>query len=334
MSSFCAVCKTRFASRSSANDDGSSSIKCSKCENCFHLKCVNLSEDDWGYYKSVNKSWFCSDCEVLNRSVRYISPLKSASDVSFNLQSVNTSSNNEALLEAINKVTVKLDFYQNEQNSRHFAMMKQFNDRFLALETALLKIKDLSMENDLLKKSMAKLEVRLNHMEQKEHNATINITGVPVINDENVTDTVLKILNTGLESNFERENIVHCYRTKKTENKNISVPVIVVKFRDEQFKRSILKLKTKRKEFLSTKHLFNDEVNNRPIFINESLTPAKRNLLNDAINVKKELKYSFLWTRNGVIYMRKDKSSAVQVINCVEDLKFNKKFPNSDNYVK
>ena len=45
------------------------------------------------------------------------------------------------------------------------------------------------------------------------------------------------------------------------------------------------------------------------IFINEHLSPENRALFACAMEKKKAMDYKFLWTKRGMVYMRKNESS-------------------------
>ena len=57
------------------------------------------------------------------------------------------------------------------------------------------------------------------------------------------------------------------------------------------------------------------------IYISESLTENNRELLDDCLRAKKDLKFNFVWTRNGRIFMRHDKDSPAKLISTKDDLK-------------
>ena len=57
------------------------------------------------------------------------------------------------------------------------------------------------------------------------------------------------------------------------------------------------------------------------IYISESLTMNNRELLNDCLRAKKDLKFNFVWTRNGRIFMRHDKDSPAKLISTKDDVK-------------
>jgi len=47
------------------------------------------------------------------------------------------------------------------------------------------------------------------------------------------------------------------------------------------------------------------------MYISESLSPANRELFNEAYQLKKDLDYKFLWTSNGRVFLRATEASSV-----------------------
>ena len=68
----------------------------------------------------------------------------------------------------------------------------------------------------------------------------------------------------------------------------------------------------------TTKDLGLSEVNN--IYISESLTASNRELFNEALKVKKDLNYKFIWSSNGRVFMRATEESPAILISCFDDL--------------
>jgi uncharacterized protein YcfL len=56
------------------------------------------------------------------------------------------------------------------------------------------------------------------------------------------------------------------------------------------------------------------------IFINEQLTKSTYELLKKAKELKIKLKYKFVWTKNGIIYAKKEENSQIQLITNENDL--------------
>jgi len=60
------------------------------------------------------------------------------------------------------------------------------------------------------------------------------------------------------------------------------------------------------------------------VFVSESLTPFKKKLFGDVNKVKKHLKWKYIWTYNGRIFIREDEDKPSFSFDNAEDLnKFN-----------
>ena len=68
----------------------------------------------------------------------------------------------------------------------------------------------------------------------------------------------------------------------------------------------------------TTNNLGLSEANN--IYISESLTASNRQLFNEALKVKKDLHYKFIWSSNGRVFMRATEDSPPILISCSDDL--------------
>jgi hypothetical protein len=56
------------------------------------------------------------------------------------------------------------------------------------------------------------------------------------------------------------------------------------------------------------------------IYLAERLTERNKALFRSCLDVKRNKNYKFIWTSNGIIYLRKDVNSDVIKIKCKEDL--------------
>ena len=60
-----------------------------------------------------------------------------------------------------------------------------------------------------------------------------------------------------------------------------------------------------------------------PVFILESLTPYKKKLFGKVNKLKKHLKWKFIWTHNGKIFLKEaETSSSVTFVSFVDLAKF------------
>ena len=56
------------------------------------------------------------------------------------------------------------------------------------------------------------------------------------------------------------------------------------------------------------------------LFINENLTPKRKKLFSLAYKKRIELKYQYIWSNNGEIYLRKNSTSDRIKISSLEDI--------------
>ncbi|KAG8324190.1 hypothetical protein J6590_098255 [Homalodisca vitripennis] len=94
-------------------------------------------------------------------------------------------------------------------------------------------------------------------------------------------------------------DVCHCVGTKDNPSRPHG---IIVKFVRRTDKERLINKRREEMQELSTKQ-FGLAVD-KPIFVNESLSPARRRLLGQAQEVKKTRNINYLWLRGGNILMR------------------------------
>ena len=182
-------------------------------------------------------------------------------------------------------------------------------------------------ENKILKSALGSLETSLksllkanNEQEQYSRRECVEIRGVPERAGESTNHLVKEVGRAlGVEVTDNDISVSHrlppskAHKTKKP----VGPPPIIAKFvrRDmkEAFYRARMKLKGK-----TTNDLGLSEANN--IYISESLTASNRQLFNEALKVKKDLHYKFIWSSNGRVFMRATEDSPPILISCSDDL--------------
>ena len=97
-------------------------------------------------------------------------------------------------------------------------------------------------------------------------------------------------------------------------------PKLIVKFTRRSVRNKFYsnrrKLARKKAEDLPNFNLSSEA----DVFIAELLTPFKKNLFGDVNKVKKKLKWKYIWTFNGRIFLRQDENKPSSSFNCEEDL--------------
>ena len=77
-----------------------------------------------------------------------------------------------------------------------------------------------------------------------------------------------------------------------------------------------LKLANKKVKDLPDLNLTSTEM----VYISESLTPYKKRLFGEANKQKKKLKWKYIWTQNGSIFIKANENAATHSFDTMEDL--------------
>ena len=206
------------------------------------------------------------------------------------------------------------------QNKAEIAGLKTKNEelevRNVDLQKHLEVVKRESVTTDEMKHEIAELKKQLNEIEQYLRVNNLEIVGLPnPLPDTNETEETVMIeaLNSlrGLDIVVKPEDIdiSHPLPSKRKDKK----PVHVVRFISRKTKFAVL---TAKKSEANRQFKFRNE----DVFINEHLSKVNRGLFAMATERKRTLNYKFLWTKGGVVHMRKEENSPIITINNEHDL--------------
>ena len=131
------------------------------------------------------------------------------------------------------------------------------------------------------------LKYKLGEIEQKELNKSININGLPQLNEEEQVNAITDIAK---ELNFELD-AADITKISKMENKRLKSVDYSFEFKNEKIRTMFLMKRKEKKMFInSEKQIFSVQNNNMPnatrIYINEQLTKFNFNLFNHAKSLK------------------------------------------------
>lgn len=190
--------------------------------------------------------------------------------------------------------------------------------------------KTLAQENDRLRSDSAKMNKEISDLrssidEQAQYTRRecLEIRGVPVTTGED-TNEIVKKIGALIEVDINDTDISISHRIPLSNNgesgsTSIRHPAIVVKFTNRRIRDCFYKARPKLKSYnISDIGLGRYGENN--IFIQESLTEAKRKLLKKCLKFRKEQDYKFIWTFYGVIYLRRNEHTPASRITSVGDL--------------
>ena len=145
----------------------------------------------------------------------------------------------------------------------------------------------------------------------------LEITGVMANEDcpaEAIAKSVGNVIGVPLQDNDI--SIAHPISTFNED----APPKLIVNFTRRSIRNKLYsnrrKLARKKAKDLPNLNLSSDA----DVFIAESLTPFKKRLFGEVNKVKKKLKWRYIWTYNGRIFLRQDENQPSFSFNCEEDL--------------
>ena len=172
------------------------------------------------------------------------------------------------------------------------------------------KVKD---ENAKIKKDFSS---RINALEQRTRINNVEIVGLkkPSLMETDATLSI-SLINELTEADITSDDIeaLHEVPTRRKDNKRI----VVVHFKSRNKRDSLLK------QCKSALRLRNTNLSpeNR-IYINEHLSPENKRLFAMTTQKKIEFNYKFLWSKNGIIFLKRDEqqNATFHKITCEDDL--------------
>ncbi|KAH9379472.1 hypothetical protein HPB48_012270 [Haemaphysalis longicornis] len=204
------------------------------------------------------------------------------------------------------------------------ASLKFISDKYdemrVDLKSVLEQNKQLRAENITLKERCDKQETQLKatesrivDCEQYSRNANVEIKGILVRDEENLFDILTEIGNC-IEEPISPCDVDVCHRVPVPNDR--ASKNIIFQYIHGRKRNAVLEAAKKMKltcEDLGLSHT-------APIFINEHLCPDRKRLLVQAIAMKREAGWKFVWVRNGNIYARKSEKSNALKIGSASDL--------------
>ena len=187
-------------------------------------------------------------------------------------------------------------------------------------------------ENICLKSELQKATNDLQMVKQELNNAEhysrrdcLEIRGIPLQRNEICNNLVKKVGDLiGVKVDDHDISVSHrlpgsAQRQSNTSQAARNDSTIIVKFVRRDIRDKFYSL---RKNFRgkSTKDIGLTRVTEHRIFIGESLTKQNRRLFNLCLEQRNRLKYRYIWTSAGRIFLRKDESSPVISVLTLKDL--------------
>lgn len=301
-------------------------VTCCECEGAYHIgKCSNTAEASFrGKHESARKTWKCQACCAARRRGGAGSTGQPLRDNQRHKSPVSTESHAQPLgaLEAkLCDIALRLEKLAGlpDTVSSIEDGMRAMNE---SVEKLLAKCDELAKENSELRRSNAELEKqnkdlckRVNAIEQYSRANNVELKGIPVTPKESC-ELIVQTIGNKIEYPIDLKDIDVCHRVSTPHDpqvKNIVVRFVSRKVRNEFYARA-------KKARLSTEDLGFPSNVKQPVYINEHLTGANKKLLAQALKLKKEKNWEFVWTEQGQVKARKTSDSNVVRITCEDDL--------------
>ena len=157
----------------------------------------------------------------------------------------------------------------------------------------------------------------------------LEISGVKPNNDytsEDIAGSIGKVLNVNMD-----EKDISIAHPLPTFNKD-ALPRIIIKFTRRNVRNEFY---AKRKSLAGKKLSENADLKNflvgDSIYISESLTPRRKKLYGEVNRFRKKLKWKFIWSHNGKIYIKRNETATEHhAFSCATDFaKFQERFQES-----
>lgn len=259
-------------------------VSCEECKMSIHLKCADLSNEEWCALKRDNKMWFCSKCALVIQK------------------------------NDLKKLSVQMKENTDFMKSRFDGLQKSM-DLIASLQH---EVKILKEENVFLKTKIEFIERKLDLLEPSKSDV-FEIHGIPESQGENLNDIVLKMCVDGLKlKEIRSDQIKKVFRAKSSVHKNPTRSSKIVVLCDSQITRDeILKEKRRIKDLNANQFGFQS---GSKIMLFESLSYYKKDLLYKANLARSDGKLKFVWVRNGNIMVRKTEGGRVTYLKSLSDL--------------
>lgn len=178
-----------------------------------------------------------------------------------------------------------------------------------SLTTLTAQVSELCESNKEKDKQIFEMDRRIHDLEQQLLSKTIEIKNITNknINPSDVVKTIAKSLNIEVNDN----DITNSYNIIKSQK-------VIIEFASQNKKRELLSKLNRHRVDSSLINI--EDTNNKYIYINEHLTPHKRQLLWLAKTRAKESSWRFIWVRNGNIYAKKNETSSPIIIANTADI--------------
>ena len=170
----------------------------------------------------------------------------------------------------------------------------------------------LKKENKELQATVNTLSERLNNVEQHLRENNLELHGVPEFKNENLLN-LLQQCSKAVGYQPTDGDVIQCTRVAKLNRESKLPKTIIARFRStkcrDEFYSAVYRYNKANPDNKLNTSMLGIAGDKKPIYISEHLSPTNKALHAAARQKAKDHGYSFVWIRNGRIYVRKEPSS-------------------------
>ncbi|KAF6214537.1 hypothetical protein GE061_009280 [Apolygus lucorum] len=319
-------------------------VKCIVCVKEFHLNCHDLKKEDYLYMRDNQKTYTCPSCTKSRRGSLSSqdslgdkaegkgSPLTTTRSTSDNVSTSQLLQAINSLREEVKSANIKFDKHVDtikeelkdiklHLNSYSDLITKNAEDIgqiTTELSTLTNHHENMKIKCSALEARVVELEGLVQDNEQAPLNNSIEISGVPSLGDKDALDLV-KLVGSALNVDISEQMINNCFRRRPTAASSDGGSIFL-SFVRKTDKDAFMKASRGKRNLTSRDLGFLIGEANK-IYINHSLTFAKRKVLNLTKTFKREHNYKFVWISNGNILVKKDEREPPILIKSPQDIK-------------
>lgn len=323
-------------------------LQCSRCSAKYHYYCMNLTQSDYDVMSNEALShWICVLCRSKDRKGgdNTNTPVRAtmySPQVDFVTQRSKVRHTSCSCLSADDIRDLMREELQNFFQYKINPQLSEVRTALTSIESSVsyfneelekvkketaaqaAKIESIRLENESLRAANLVLASRLAHFDQQSRSSNVEIQCVPESKQENLIKTVQQ-LGKVIKCPLNEAEIHVCSRLAKINSTSPRPRSILVKFssprlRDEFLAATSKFNKSNKDDKLNTSHLGIGGSNKSPVYVVEHLTPENKALHAAARSKARELKYKFVWIRDGRVFMRKNEESNYVFVKNLETL--------------
>ncbi|CAG4968629.1 unnamed protein product [Colias eurytheme] len=299
--------------------------KCFKCSHLYHKQCISPKS-------RLNGKWLCKTCK--DSSPKSAEPECSqdvgSGDIYVDAPMQAHDSLSSSLAEEMKLLRTELSSFRQEM-TKVTMVMAEYNKRLDGFEERLERMESdypvnksiIQPSNDIVE-SIESLKHQLNDSEQRNLMNDVEITGFPETKGENLLHLTITIAHK-IGLSLEEKDIVNAYRVGRQNGLDMSSDrsssgrprPIIVKLTRHHLRNELLRAARVRRGADSGGLVAGEP---RRFYINEHLTRNNRRLFHLAREQQRAKGWSYVWTRRGHIYARRDQHSKYHTISSEGDI--------------